>query len=207
MQFRSRRLGPRRLGLPSGPLSLSESWVCACSCPQAFLLSALVSDGAWQCSCWPLGPAGQGGSGWGVCVCDTSGVAFSTTRCQCLPGFRLPGAFTGKNNLHHRLAGSLGMSDPVGGCCPTHIPAPHPAQACSAGCPSALSYKDGVLGDSREQSGLHLSLSSQLNAWSGFGLTTHPQVSSARCSEYPHPRGMASPGPPGRLPPAASSLC
>lgn len=37
--------------------------------------------------------------GWGSKY-DSNGVAFGITKCQCLVGFHLPGAFKDKNNLH-----------------------------------------------------------------------------------------------------------
>lgn len=60
---RSQQQGPHRPGLSSVPLGpCLGPWVCARGSPKAFLMSALVSDGAWQASCWPPGArTGQGG--------------------------------------------------------------------------------------------------------------------------------------------------
>lgn len=91
-------------------------------------------------ACWGLG--------WDW-RCDSSGVTFGITKCQCLVGFRLLGASKDKNNPHHKPTRSSGVADTP----PSH--SPHSPQVRSpAVCLEGLPFKDGRLGAGRETSDL-----------------------------------------------------
>lgn len=172
-------------------------------------MSALVSDGAWQCSRWPLGPAGQGGLGWGMCVTPVQWRSGQPDASACLGSVCLEPSRVKIITTDWQGAWAC-LTQWAGADLPTSPPRTQPRPALPGAprlFPARMGYWEIAENRVAFKGALHLSLSSQLNAWSGFGLTTPPKCPQLGAPQHPHPRGMASPGPPGRSPPAASSLC